>query len=120
MSEPLPDWTTGAEALVYQRCGACGAKQYFRRAFCATCGSSELAEQVASGRGVVHAISVVYRAATAEARAQVPYAILLVDAEEGFRLMAQGDTSLKIGARVTVLYRRFLDRLVPYAERILS
>jgi uncharacterized protein len=120
MSEQVPDWMMGAETLVYQRCGSCGAKQYFRRAFCAACGSSDLAEQVASGRGVVHAISVVHRAATVEARAQLPYAILLVDAEEGFRLMTQGDTSLQIGERVTIGYRCFLDRLVPYAERILS
>jgi uncharacterized protein len=119
MSERLPDWTVGAEALVYQACRGCGAKQYFHRAFCAACGSSDVAEHVASGRGVVQATSVVYRAATAEARAQVPYAILLVDADEGFRLMAQGDTALKIGERVTILYRRFLDHLVPYAERIL-
>jgi uncharacterized OB-fold protein len=120
MSETQPDWTTGAEALVYQNCRACGAKQYFRRAFCAACGSTDLTEHTASGRGVVHAISVVHRAATAEARAHVPYAILLVDSDEGFRLMAHGDITLTIGERVTILYRRFLDRLVPYAERNLS
>jgi uncharacterized OB-fold protein len=120
MSGTLPDWTMGAEALVYQDCYVCGAKQYFRRAFCAACGSTDLAEHNASGPGVVYAISVVHRAATAEARALVPYAILLVDSDEGFRLMAQGDITLRIGERVTILYRRFLDRLVPYAERTLS
>jgi uncharacterized OB-fold protein len=60
------DWTNGHEAIVYQACGACGKAQYFRRGFCAVCGSSELAEKRASGKGTVYATSVVTRAATAE------------------------------------------------------
>ena len=35
----IADWTSGAEALAYERCGACGTIRYFRRAFCAVCGS---------------------------------------------------------------------------------
>ena len=31
MSDKLADWTRGAEAIVYQHCAACGARQYFRR-----------------------------------------------------------------------------------------
>ena len=51
----------------------------------------------ASGHGVVHAISVVARAPSAELRAHAPYAIVLIDAAEGFRMMAQGDMALAIG-----------------------
>jgi uncharacterized OB-fold protein len=32
--QALADWTTGAEAIVYQSCAACGNVQYFRRSFC--------------------------------------------------------------------------------------
>ena len=37
MTDKLADWTKGAEAIVYQSCGACGAVQYFHRRFCAAC-----------------------------------------------------------------------------------
>jgi uncharacterized OB-fold protein len=43
MSEAIADWTKGAEAIIYQTCNACGARQYFRRSFCAACGSPDMA-----------------------------------------------------------------------------
>jgi uncharacterized protein len=113
-------WTEGEEAIVYQCCAACGAKQYFRRSFCAACGAPDPVEKRASGEGVVYATSLVVRAATAEARAHVPYNIVLVDAVEGFRIMAHGDVELKIGDRVRAQYRRFTGRLVPCFTRTTS
>ena len=115
MGKPA-DWITGHEAILYQLCGGCHKPQYFRRGFCAACGSTELSEKRASGKGTVYATSVVMRAATPENRAHVPYNIVLVDTEEGFRMMAHGATSLKIGDAVTVRYVRFTGRLVPYFE----
>jgi uncharacterized OB-fold protein len=116
----IEDWTTGAEAIVYQSCAACGAVQYFRRGFCAACGAPDPDDKRASGEGVVYATSLVVRAATPEARAHVPYNIVLVDAAEGFRMMAHGDNDLEIGDRVTVRYARFTDRLIPYFARTRS
>jgi uncharacterized OB-fold protein len=115
MDKPA-DWTTGQEAILYQRCDTCGKPQYFRRGFCAACGSTELAEKRASGKGTVYATSIVMRAATPETRAHVPYNIVLVDTEEGFRMMAHGATSLKIGDAVTARFANFAGRLVPYFE----
>jgi len=111
------DWTKGEEAIVYQSCAACGSRQYFRRSFCAACGAPDPEDKRASGEGVVYAASLVVRAATAEARAHAPYNIVLIDAAEGFRMMAHGDNDLKIGDRVRAQYRRFTDRLVPYFTR---
>ena len=51
MSDKLADWTKGAEAIVYQSCGACGGVQYFHRSFCAACGAPNLVENRASGAG---------------------------------------------------------------------
>jgi uncharacterized OB-fold protein len=116
----IDDWTTGAEAIVYQSCASCGSRQYFRRSFCAGCGVPDLVEKRASGEGVVYATSLVVRAATPEAREHVPYNIILVDAAEGFRMMAHGDNDLKIGDRVTARYQRFTGRLVPYFARTKS
>jgi uncharacterized OB-fold protein len=112
--QPVADWTSSAEAIVYQACAACGARQYFHRAFCSVCGGSKLEEKQASGEGTVYATSLVCRAATPETRAHIPYNIVLVDAAEGFRMMAHGDNDLAIGDRVTAGFKPFAGRLVPY------
>jgi uncharacterized protein len=118
MSGRLADWTTGAEAIVYQACAACGGKQYFRRTFCAVCGAPDPEQKRASGEGVVYATSLVCRAATPETRAHVPYNILLVDASEGFRMMAHGDNDLAIGDKVVAGFKQFAGRLVPYFAKV--
>jgi uncharacterized OB-fold protein len=119
-AQRMADWTKGEEAIVYQSCAACGARQYFRRSFCAACGAPDPEDRRASGEGVVYATSLVVRAATPEARAHVPYNIVLIDAAEGFRMMAHGDNDLRIGDRVSAQYRRFTGRLVPYFTRTKS
>ena len=117
MSDGLADWTAGTEAIVYQHCAVCGAKQYFRRTFCAACGAPDPEQKRASGEGRVYATSLVCRAATPETRAHVPYNILLVDASEGFRMMAHGDNELAIGDKVVARFTQFAGRLVPYFEK---
>jgi uncharacterized OB-fold protein len=108
------DWTAGEAGIVYQSCDSCGAKQYFRRTFCAACGAPDPVEKRARGAGTVYATSLVCRAATPETRAHVPYNILLVDTAEGFRMMAHGDNDLAIGDAVTARYQPFAGKLVPY------
>ena len=117
MAKPA-DWTQGVEAILYQSCASCGKPQYFRRGFCAACGATELAEKRASGKGTVYATSIVTRAATPETRAHVPYNIVLVDTEEGFRMMAHGANDLAIGDRVGARFAPFAGRLVPYFEKL--
>ena len=116
MTKPA-DWTGGHEAILYQSCKTCGNTQYFRRGFCAACGSSDLAEGRASGKGTIYATSVVMRAATPETRAHVPYNIVLVDTSEGFRMMAHGALDLRIGDSVAARFAQFAGRLVPYFEK---
>ena len=118
MSEQCADWTKGGEGIVYQSCGACGKVQYFRRGFCAACGAPDPEEQRASGAGTVYATSLVCRAATPETRAHIPYNIVLVDTDEGFRMMAHGDNDLAIGDKVTARYQQFAGRLVPYFSKV--
>jgi uncharacterized OB-fold protein len=118
MSERLADWTTGHEPIVYQSCAACGARQYFRRSFCAACGAPDPVEKRASGAGTVYATSLVCRAATPETRAHVPYNIVLVDTAEGFRMMAHGDNDLAIGDKVSARFTQFAGRLVPYFGKV--
>ena len=116
----LADWTTGAEAIVYQFCGTCGSLKYFRRSFCVACGAPDPEEKRASGEGTVYATSLVCRAATPETRARIPYNIVLVDTAEGFRMMAHADTDLSIGDQVIARFAWFAGRLIPYFEKVKS
>ena len=117
MSDKPSDWTRGEAAIVYQSCRSCDKVQYFRRDFCAACGSTELPEVRASGKGKIYAASLVCRAATPETRAHVPYNIVLVDAAEGFRMMAHGAGDLAIGDDVAARFVPFAGRIVPYFEK---
>jgi len=112
-----PDWTRGGAGLVYQVCAGCGHAWYFRRAFCPECGAAEVRELAAAGRGTVYADTLVHRAPTDEFRALAPYRIVLVDIDEGFRMMGHGEPSLTIGDRVQCGFKPLGDRLLPYFEK---
>jgi len=110
----LRGWTDGADAILYQSCGVCRHLWYFRRAFCPSCGDVSPQPHKASGNGVVYAATVVRRAATPESKAHVPYAILLVDMAEGFRMMAHGDIDLRIDDNVVLEFGLFTGLRTPY------
>jgi uncharacterized protein len=116
-SDELGDWTSGRAALSYQRCRACRNIWYFRRDFCPRCGTSELETLEASGRGTVYAATTVNRAPSEALRALAPYRILIVDAQEGFRLMAHGELDLSIGDAVSARFKKFGVLLIPHFER---
>ena len=110
----LKGWTDGADAILYQSCSTCRHLWYFRRAFCPACGDASPHVHQASGKGTIYATTLVRRAATPEAKAHVPYAILLIDMAEGFRVMAHGDHDLGIGDNVVAQFRPFTSIRVPY------
>jgi uncharacterized protein len=112
------DWTRGGEGIAYQACLACAGLWYFHRTFCPRCGRPDPDERQSGGIGTVHAITLVTRAPAEELRAHAPYLIALVDADEGFRLMAHGDRALRIGDRVRARYVTLAGRLMPHFERL--
>jgi uncharacterized OB-fold protein len=113
----VSDWTKGGDGIAYQVCGRCEAVWYFERSFCPACGTSAPINMQASGRGSVHARTLVARAPTEELRAHAPYLIVLVDAEEGFRLMAHGDPALQIGDRVLARFNHLAGHKIPYFDK---
>ncbi len=117
MTDTLSDWTDGTPALVYQRCPSCHSIWYFRRTFCPHCGTSPVQDMQASGRGSVHAATLVTRAPTEELRAFAPYLIVLVDADEGFRLMAHGDPALQLGDRARCSFKSLAGKMIPYFDK---
>ena len=117
MSATVADWTRGGEGLAYQACSACGSRWYFHRTFCPRCGQAPPEDRAAAGGGTVHAVTLVARAPSEALRAHAPYAIVLVDADEGFRVMAHGAQGLRIGDRVRCRFIDLAGRLVPYFEK---
>jgi len=110
------DWTGGEPAIAYQSCDGCRARWYFRRDFCPRCGARDVALGRAAGAGTVYATTLVARAPTEALRPHAPYLVVLVDADEGFRMMAHGDPHLRIGDRVRARFVRLADRLIPYFD----
>jgi uncharacterized OB-fold protein len=114
----IPDWTTGQPSLVYQHCGSCAGVWYFRRTFCPNCGAMAVVEQASAGIGTVHAATLVTRAPSDDLRSYTPYLIVLVDADEGFRLMAHGERSLQIGDRVRCRFTALAGKLIPHFDKM--
>jgi uncharacterized protein len=122
-AETRPFWDgCRAGELRYQACGACGRVQFYPRALCAGCGGTDLGWRRSRGVGTVHAVTVVHRAPTAAFRDDVPYAIALVDLDEGVRLMANvvgGDPEgVAIGDRVRVVFEARGEVTLPQFTRV--
>lgn len=87
--------------LRYQRCADCGAAQKLARYACRACGSARLAWRDSAGGGTVFATCVVSRAPSDAFKPLVPYTLVLVDLDEGARLMGHAEPGIAIGARVS-------------------
>jgi uncharacterized OB-fold protein len=89
--KPLPQidnvneeyWKAAREGrLLIQQCPACGHKQWYPRAVCTECASDpEWLE--ASGRGTVHTYTVIRQQGIPAFKAELPYAVVMVELEEG-------------------------------------
>ena len=97
--------------LGLQRCAGCGAAVFYPRVLCPVCGSADLAWETSSGRGVVYATTAVYR------REDDPYNVVLVDLEEGFRMMSRVDgvpaERVEVGARIILRLEPTDDGSIP-------
>ena len=111
------DWTRGDEGIALQQCGDCESVWYFRRDFCPACGAGRLHERASQGHGTVHAVTLVHRAPSDEFRALAPYLVVLVEVDEGFRMMGHGEPGLAIGDRVRCGFRQSAGRVLPYFGR---
>lgn len=103
--------------LRYQRCTHCGRAQSLARHVCARCGASALEWHRASGKGTVYSATTVTRAPTAAYRALAPYTIVIVELDEGARVMGHARPGVVLGARVVAgffeLEGRTLLRFAP-------
>lgn len=106
--------TITATRLQYQRCGACGHAWYFQRDFCPACGNTSPRLLEAEGAGTLYASTQVHRAPTEEFKALLPYAIVLVQMREGFRVMGHAEPGLPLDSAVRCELRSIAGRLLPF------
>jgi uncharacterized protein len=86
--ETTPYWEAAARGeLCIQRCTVCGDHYFYPRPSCPRCGSLDVEWVLVSGRGRLHSYLINHLAAPGfEDRG--PYAIAIVELEEGPRLMS--------------------------------
>jgi uncharacterized OB-fold protein len=89
--------------LVLQHCGACGAHQLYARPFCLACGSDTVGWVAARGTGVVYSVTTVRMAFSQDH--EPPYAVGLVELDEGVRVLTSLPGGCPIGARVQVAWK---------------
>ena len=123
---PVPDRDTapfweGARngELRIQRCAACSRNVFYPRAVCPHCLSDRLDWMRATGRGTVHSFTVVHRTSE-EFSADLPFAVGLIDLEEGVRMMARLDVGEPaVGMPVQVVFERVDDQLsLPHFKEV--
>lgn len=87
-SEPFWD-ATREKRFLLQWCKACdGEPIFYPREVCPRCLAPDLEWREASGRGVVHAVSVQHRPGNPKLAEDGPYPVVLVDLDEGARMMS--------------------------------
>jgi uncharacterized OB-fold protein len=77
-----------ARRLVVQRCRGCGALRFPARERCSGCLAREAEWVPVSGRGTVFSYAVMHQVYHPGFAAEVPYAVVLVELEEGPRLVS--------------------------------
>ena len=121
MERPLPQPDPGTEffweatrrgELHILRCRTCGTYIHLPRPACRTCGSTDLAPDRVSGRGVVHSFTVTHFPLPGY---EPPFAVVLVELEEqkGLRLVSNlvgvPPDEIEIGLDVEVTFERIAD-----------
>jgi uncharacterized OB-fold protein len=117
VSAPFWDATRRRE-LTMQRCNTCNRLVWYPRFVCPHCGGLTLQWERLSGNGVVYAVSLHHRAALPALADKVPYSVVLVDLDDGVRLMSNvfGPTPA-VGDRVGVAWTPLDDgRNLPVFE----
>ena len=122
-SDSAPFWAALREGrLELQRCGGCGRYVFYPRALCSHCHSDALEWVPASGTGTVYSYTVARRPAGPAFAADVPYVLVLVDLDEGVRMLTRLLTadvdSVRIGARVVVDFEVVTDEVTLPAFRL--
>jgi uncharacterized OB-fold protein len=94
--------------LVVQRCSGCGALRFPARSICSTCLAREATWVPVSGRGTVFSFAIMHQAVHPGFAAETPYAVVVVQLDEGPRLLSNlvdcPTVEVRIGQPVEVVF----------------
>jgi uncharacterized OB-fold protein len=111
----MPFWdATRREQLVLQWCTDCGKPIFYPREVCPSCLRADTLEwRDASGRGEVYAVSVQHSPQMPMPAYEAPYAVAVVELEEGVRMLSTivgtDPESVTVGQAVTVTWEPLSD-----------
>ncbi len=123
--KPLPNITENTRKywegcrqhkLLLPKCRACDKFFFFPNNFCPHCLSEDVEWLEASGRGRVHTFSVVERPPTIPFSSDVPYVVVIIELDEGPRMMssligvAPGD--VRVDMPVEVVFEEATEEVV--------
>lgn len=108
-ADTLPFWNAArAHRLDIQRCLSCGRSVFYPRAICPHCHGGQLEWITSGGTGTIYSYTVARRPAGQAFAELVPYVIVLVDLDDGVRMLSNLITpnteSVHIGDRVRVVF----------------
>jgi uncharacterized OB-fold protein len=96
------------DVLGFQACSGCFSAIFPPRLRCPRCGADKLTWRASAGRGTVYSSTVI------APRGQEPYAVVLIDLDEGYRMMSRiDDDTVAIGDRVMVAPSRASGETIP-------
>lgn len=109
--------------LRFQRCKGCRQWRHVPREMCASCGSWEWEWAKSSGRGHVFTWTVVARPMHPAFMTDVPYAVVVVEMEEGVRLVSTltdcPPDEIEMGMPVEVVFDDVTDEVtLPRFQRV--
>lgn len=111
-AEPFWD-ATREQRFVLQWCPACERPIHFPREACPRCLGVDLEFRPASGLGTVYAVSVMPKPANPTMAGRTPYAVALVDLDEGARMLTNvvgvDPSTVVVGQRVQVAWEPLAD-----------
>lgn len=117
--ETLPYWEAANQGeLLIQRCRSCEKPFFYPRLACPGCGSKEVVWVRASGRATLHTYLVNHRPAPGF-EDDAPYAIAVVELEEGPRMMTNivglpnTPEALELDMALEVRFEARGDQMVP-------
>ena len=96
--------------LHLQRCDACDAWRHPPRILCAACGSADWSWQPSAGRGRVYTWTITHRPIDPAFAEHLPYAVLVVELDEGPRVVGNLVKLAPRELRLDLPVRVVLDR----------
>lgn len=112
-----PYWEAARQhRLVIQKCNACGHRWHPPLPICPACHAKDYTWTPVSGRGVVYSYTVVHHPAHVAVADKVPYVVILVDLEEGPRVVSNirncDPEALAVGMPVSLIFEEIAEGVV--------